>query len=209
MIDCGIAECQATIHAGLARIIEQDFSYQKKRFSYTRKRKPCTDEFRVELHKMTGWYVVAPSVFVICREVNKLYNTILNVKSPLGRATFGFGIDNRFTRQRGRYHIDEVADFRDVTKAIEADFFDVGLPWFARIYDSQSIDAHINSRDSTGEYHPLSVSQACKGLIAAHLADNPAFDDIAEAYYRFCCNAQSPVLAEPILETRNYLKPQR
>lgn len=207
MIECSIAECRDTIHAEFMGPIEHGFSFKRVDFSYARRRKACIDEFQIELHKMTGWYIVVPSVSAICPEINKLFNTIMSSKNPLNRPTFGFSIDNKFERARGRYHIKDKADFKPVIAAIESDFLEVALPWFSGIQDMRSIDAHINEKDRNGKYNPKSVSHACKGLIAAHLAGNPAFGEMAEAYYKFCCNAQSSALAEPILRTRDYLKP--
>jgi len=207
MIKKTVAECRDILHDGLADISAKGFAFKKGNFEYVRLRKPCTDLFSILLHKMTDWYIVVTCVSISCREINKLYNTIMDRKDPLRWPTFGFSLDNKFSRERGRYHINAEADFSAVIEGIKSDFLEVALPWFSEIQDMQSIDAHINEKDRNGKYNPMSVSHACNGLIAAHLAGNTAFGEMAEAYYKFCCNAQSSALAEPILRTRDYLKP--
>jgi len=201
-----IGEVQEILRRELREIEEAGFTFRKGNFEYSRKRPQLIDIFRVGLHKMTEWYLVTPEVYCGCPKVNKLYNTIHGTKYSINDITFGFGIGNKFKHQRGRYQIDSEGDFKTVSQRILRDFYEVAIPWFAGITDIASVDAHMNAKNESGAYAPMSVGYACSGLVAAYLNSNPAFDEIAEAYYKFCLNAQGADLAEPILTTLEYLK---
>ncbi len=206
MTQISMDECKHRISEGLSDILAAGFKFRKGDFEFIRRRGPCIDIFRINIHKMTQWHKITPSVFIGCPKINKLFNRILQRSVAVNGSTFGFSVRNRSGHARGSYGVEKDSDFASVCQAVLADFQEIALPWFDRITDLASVDMAMNEANESGQYKPESVSDACLGLIAARLNENPAFDDIAEAYYQFCAKAQNPQLANPILVTRDYLK---
>lgn len=183
---------------------EKGFSLKKANFEFVKKINKNNAIFWIGIHAKTEWFLVNPSVFLGCPQVNKIYNSALGIKSPLSGSTCGYGIGNRFEHKRGRYSVDDVQSLSETIVHLRKDFDEIALPWFDEVNTIETVDRYMNSRQD-GKFKPMSVSNACKGLIAAKLVKNLLFEEIFKDYYEFCVNAQSPKLSEPIKVVKKYL----
>src|SRR3954451_22682395 len=70
-------------------------------------------EFRVQIIRKSGWWLVSPQLQVTWRPICRLYNKILQRKDPLRYSLLGFAIRNEFVG-RGEYRVSDQAELDPV-----------------------------------------------------------------------------------------------
>lgn len=186
------------------RFQNDQFKFRKANAEYVRKNGDLKYMFWLGVNAKTGWFPVTPAAFVNSATVNKTFNEILGSNIPVTGGTCGFGVGNECNHERGRYQIEMVTDIASTAEAIWRDYTEVASPFFATIDSLEAIDRYMNTICDDGT--PTgSISDACLGLIVAKMVGNPRFFEIAETYYEFWAEAQSPEIASDILTVRNAL----
>ncbi|GAB5560522.1 MAG: hypothetical protein SynsKO_21690 [Synoicihabitans sp.] len=198
-----IDEIQWAMHEQLSQHFD-GFKYRKSDFEYAKRVKGISHIFRIYLHAKTEWIKVEPAIFLGSSDVNKLFNNALGRKLPATGSTCGFSVRNKY-KERGNYSIESESDITSVVECLRRDFTEIAIPLFEDNRTLQDVEKYINTKSEDGKYCPESVSDACLGISAAKLCENPDFGKICDDYYEFCRQAQSPVLAAPILKIRDYL----
>lgn len=171
---------------------------------FLRERGGIINEFRVGVHSKTGWFLVMLEVGVTCRRVNDQLKKILGYKTTNCGVTIGFGIESDFPG-RGTYHLETEESLTHIASLIESDFLEVALPYFESKHDLESVEKALNQTDSEGNYIPLDVPAACKGLIAAKLCGRTDIEALADFHYNYLITVQGKELAAPILRVKEYL----
>ena len=198
-------EVRSEIQTALnSRFEEIGYALRKADFEYVRKREDIRSIFRVEVHAKTDWFLITPAAFVGSATINRQFNSILGRNIQPTGSTCGFGVGNETNSNRGRYQVDSLSEIPDVAERIWSDFTQVGSPFFERINSIEDIALYMN--ESKGGTCPgKSVSNACLGLIAANISRKSDVTLLADTYYQFWANAQSPGLAQDILTVRDAL----
>jgi len=181
-----------------------DFALRKANFEYVRRRGDIRAIFRIEIHTKTDWFLVTPAAFVGSSTINKRFNSILNRNIQSTGSTCGFGVRNETDQVQGHYQLDSLADLPVAAEAIWSDFTEIASPFFERVDSIEGIEQYIN-QSQEGRCTAGSVSNACKGLIAASLSGKRNLNSLADTFYQFWSDAQSPDLARDILMVRDAL----
>ena len=200
-----IAEVRDQIQSAVnPRFEEVDFVLRKADFEYVRRSGDIRAIFRIEIHAKTDWFLITPTAFVGSATINRKFNSILNRNIQPTGSTCGFGVANETNHARGRYQVDSLSDLANAIEAIWSDFVEIGSPFFDRVNSSESIDNYLNEQ-KVGICPAGSVSNACLGLIAASLTKERDLHPLADKYFQFWADAQSPELAQDILTVRDAL----
>jgi hypothetical protein len=200
------AEVVSGLQKGLDhRFTDVGFKLRKSNFEYVRKIDELHQIYRVETLKMEDWILVTPSAFVGSTTINRMFNDILGRSTKVTGPTCGFGIYNVSGHARGCYQVRSKEDLEIVPEPIWSDYVEVAEPFFGEVGSLRAIDEYLNS--GSGVRPPGgSVSGACKGLIAAKLAGNPQFEQLAADYFEFWARSQSQEIAADILNVRTALE---
>jgi len=183
------------------RFLENGFKLRKADFEYTKKVNDLRFIYRIGIHSKTGWYKITPEVYVGSSIINKRFNEILNRQIQVTGTTCGFGVGNETNHQRGRYQVDEIHEVSSVAESIWSDFVDIALPFYGKVNSHEAIDKHLNA--ITENKAPAdSVSDACFGLIAASIVNNPRISELADLYFNFFSKSQSPEIAQDIINVK-------
>ena len=195
-------EIKSKIHTLLSPSLD-GFKYIKTKFEYTRRLNSLNYIYRIYLHSSYGRTKVQSAVFVGSPDVNKLFNKASNYSIPVNDTTWGYSVLNEY-KGRGNYQVEDCTDIEPVVNQLKLDFNEIALPEFESIKSLQDLEKKMNKKNSSEEYRPN--SNACLGIAAASLCNNPDFDKICKDYHQFCVQAQSEKLCLPILQIQNYIE---